>query len=370
MKRISNVYKAVYSIDHLREVYAQVRRGCNNIKGLYYYDCFESSNLYVIADLLKNKCYKFNKYHIFLIKEPKYRLIMSENIPDKVVNHVISRYLLLPAVDHKLIDTNVATRTNKGSGYAYDMLHKYLRKLIFLKKNVYVLKIDIRKYFYNIDHNIVREKLKKEINDKDALELIYASLDTTNEEYVNKEIMQVKNNEIKRVKKLSISEKEKDKKIKDIMKIPIYKKDKGLGIGNMTSQILAVYYLNDVDHYIKEELKCKYYIRYMDDLIILDTDYLKLKRYLPIIEKRINMLNLEINDKSRIIDLKRGFSFLGYTYFLKNNLIIKVNNKTMRRIKKHLGVVKRKNKNKYILSLASYKGFFERADYFSQVYLY
>ena len=364
MKRKNNLYKNVYNIDYLREVYKEVRRGCNNIKGLYYYDLFESTNLFYIATLLRNKSYRFSNYHIFIVREPKYRLIMSECIPDKVVNHAISRYILLPSLEHKLIDTNVATRTNKGSGYAYDMLLKYLRKLNFSNQQVYVLKIDIKKYFYNIDHIVLKEKLKRDIKDKDALDLIFASLDTSNEEYVNNEILRVKNNEIKRLYKLSLSKKERELKIREINKLPIYKKNKGLGIGNMTSQILAIYYLNDVDHFIKEELKCKYYIRYMDDLIILDTDRDKLKGYLPIIKKKINKLNLEINDKSRIIDMKRGFSFLGYTYFLKNNLIIKVNNETMRRIKKHLKVVKRKNKDKYLLSLASYKGFLDRADYY------
>ncbi len=370
MNQISNIYKDVYNIDNLRRVYGEVRRACNNVKGIYAYDSFESTNLYIITDLLRKQSYKFSKYHIFMIKEPKYRLIMSENIPDKIVNHVISRYLLLPALDYKLIDTNVATRFKKGSGYAYDMLSKYLRKLKFTGQNIYALKIDIKKYFYNIDHNILKAKLKNEISDVDALELIFASLDTTNEVYVNKEIMRVKNNEIKRVKKLKITDKEKERKINDIMKIPIYELNKGLGIGNMTSQILAVYYLNDVDHYIKEVLECKYYIRYMDDLVILDNDKEKLKEIKPLIKERINMLNLEVNNKSRIIDFKRGFSFLGYTYILKDKLIIKINNQTMRRIKRHLSCVKKRSKNKYMLSLASYKGYFQRADYAPQEYIY
>ena len=369
MKRANNLYKDIYNIDNIRKVYNEVKKGCNNIKGLYLYECAESANLYRIAEKLYRKEYTFSQYHVFLIREPKYRLIMSENIPDKIVNHLISRYLLLPALDHKLIDTNVATRICKGSGYAFDMLTRYLRKLILEQKKIYILKIDIKKYFYNIDHNILRKKLVNEIKDKEALELIFASLDTTNESYVNEIITRVKHNEIKKIKSLKINEKEKRRKISEIEKIPLYDKNKGLGIGNMTSQILAVYYLNDVDHFIKEKLKCKYYIRYMDDLIILDNDYDKLKRILPIIEKEINKLNLEINDKSRIIDMKRGLSFLGYTYSIRNKFIIKVNNQTLRRIKKHLKVIKKNSDDKYKLSIASYKGFFEKSDYFNKEFL-
>lgn len=110
----------------------------------------------------------------------------------------------------------------------------------------------------------------------------------------------------------------------------------------MTSQILAIFYLNDVDHYIKEELHFKHYIRYMDDLLIIDNDKEKLKESFKLIESEINKLNLEINKKSNIYKLSDGISFLGYKFKIDNNnkLVIRYNNGTIRRITKKLKYLK------------------------------
>lgn len=359
MQRSSNLYKNIYIIDNVRDTYKIIKRECNNKKSVYNYDLYEGINLYSIVEKLYNRTYKFSKYHIFLIKEPKYRLIMSENINDKIVNHLISNYILLPALEPKLIDTNVATRKNKGSKYALDMLNKYLNEHVLKNQEIYVLKMDISKYFYNIDHDILKSMLKKDIKDKDALDIIFKTLDTTNEEYINKEIKRLKIREIERIKKLNINIDEKKYKIDEINKIPLYRYNKGLGIGNMTIQILAIYYLSGIDNYIKRVLKCKYYIRYMDDLIIIDNNINKLKEIFNLLILEIKKINLDINNKSRIINLKRGLSFLGYTYIHTNNrIIVKINNDTKKRIKKHLKYV-----NYDIKSVNSYKGFLKRVKY-------
>lgn len=264
MKRRNDLYQNICNFSNIKRVYKIVRTNCRNHHKLYDFEIFENINLYDILLKLYLKDYNYSKYHIFLIYEPKYRLIMSENIADKIVNHLISMYILLPSLEHKLIDTNVATRKNMGSGKALDYLTRYLNHLRLSNKEVYILKIDIKKYFYNIDHDILISKLKKDIKDKDALDIVIKTINSTNEEYVNKKIKEACYKEINRVNKLNISIKEKKKKIDMIKKVPLYKYNKGLGIGNMTSQILAIYYLNDVDHIIKEKYKCKYYIRYMD----------------------------------------------------------------------------------------------------------
>ena len=90
-----------------------------------------------------NKNYKPSKYNIFLIREPKVRLIMSLNIIDKIINNLVCEYLLVDIFDSSLIDTNVATRVGKGTHYGYKKLVKYLNKNI--SKNLYILKFDIKK---------------------------------------------------------------------------------------------------------------------------------------------------------------------------------------------------------------------------------
>jgi RNA-directed DNA polymerase len=360
MKRKNNLYQDMCNYKNIKEVYKIIRVRCSNYKYLYNFELFENSNIYDILLKLYLKNYEFSKYHIFLIYEPKYRLIMSECISDKIVNHLISMYILYPSILPKLIDTNVATRKNMGSKKALDCLNKYLQKLLLLKnKEIYVLKIDIKKYFYNIDHEILLSKLKKDIKDKDAINIIMQTLNMTNNKYINEEIKYAKNKEINRILRLNISKNAKLKKIKEIGKIPFYQIGKGLGIGNMTSQILAIYYLNDIDHMIKEKFKCKYYIRYMDDLIILDNDKEKLKMIFTEIKEEIQKLKLEVNDKSRIYKLNHGFSFLGYTFRSVNGkLNVRINNNTYRRIKKNLK--KKSSLIDYKNSLISYKGLFMR----------
>ena len=326
------------------------------------FDLQKNINLYNILFDLHNKRYELGRYNIFIINEPKYRLIMSENIRDKVVNHLISSTILIRALDKKLIYSNVATRAGKGSGLANDLLMKYLSNILLKHRRVYCLKMDVKKYFYNINHDVLKRMLKQDIKDKDALDIVFKVIDSTDEDYINEEIDRVRYKEIERVKLLNISDKEKDKKIRELLSIPLYDKGKGLGIGNMTSQILAVYYLSEVDHFIKEELGVKYYIRYMDDLVILDSDY----EYLKFIYDRVSRMMLEyglvLNSKSGIHELSRGFSFLGYTYKLSNKIVIRVNNATYRRVSKHLSSLVKYDVEMFKQSMISYKGFFSRCN--------
>ena len=359
MKSKKHLYDDILKYDNALEMYNKIKRSCRNRRAVYEFSLNLNTHIMNILMLLNDRKYKFSRYKIFMIRDPKFRIIMSENIPDKLVNHLVSKHILLPSLESKLIDTNVATRIDKGSGYAFNMFTKYINKLKYSKKEIYILKIDIKKYFYNIDHKILMQLVRKYIRDKDALEMLETIIDSTNEEYVNKVITKLKNEKIEYIKKLNITDREKAIKLKMIKDIPLYENGKGLPIGNMTSQILAIFYLNDVDHYIKENLGFKYYIRYMDDLLIIDTDLDKLKKSFDLIVKEIRKLNLDINSKSNIYKLSNGISFLGYMFKLnKNNkLIVRYNNKTIRRINKRLKNLYKYDYEKYVKSYGSYKGY-------------
>ena len=162
--------------------------------------------------------------------------------------------------------------------------------------------------------------------------------------------------EIKRIEGMNILDKE--AKIAELKSIPLYAKGKGLPIGNMTSQLLAIYFLNDLDHYIKEKLYCKYYVRYMDDFVIFDYDKERLKVVKSKIEDKLKEFKLELNRKTNIYDLKHGFGFLGYHFLLKGKkLIIKINSGTKRRIKKKMRKLKKINASNYDQVKASYMGY-------------
>ncbi|MEG2457356.1 MAG: reverse transcriptase domain-containing protein, partial [Bacilli bacterium] len=150
-----------------------------------------------------------------------------------------------------------------------------------------------------------------------------------------------------------------NKKINEVNSIPLYKKDRGMCIGSMQSQILAVFFLDSIIHFIKENLKYNEVLSYVDDIIILSTDKQKILKDKILIEKEINNIGLLLNKKSNIYRLTKGIEFLGYRYSIKNNYIyIKYNINTLNRIKRNLRNLKLNNNLKYILSKNSYKGYF------------
>lgn len=359
MKRKNDLYENMISYNNILSVYKKIKNSTKNKKEVYNYELNLNQNLLDTLFSLSKSTYVFSKYNIFLIREPKYRLIMSESFPDKVVNHLFSKYVLSYALQSTLINSNVATRTDKGSKEAYNLFIKYTNKLIYEKKKIYVLKIDISKYFYNINHNIMINMVSEKIKDERVLDMLKVILDTTDNDYVNKTILSVVNREIYKVNKLNISTIEKEKLIKELKSIPLYRKGYGLPIGNMSSQILAVFFLNKVDHFIKEKLGCKYYIRYMDDLVILGNDKEELKNIFENVSKYIESFDLNVNNKSGIYSLSDGVNFLGYNFRVFNNkLIIRYRSDTIKRVYKRLKNLKVYDNEMYLKSVASYKGYF------------
>lgn len=152
-------------------------------------------------------------------------------------------------------------------------------------------------------------------------------------------------------------------KEKEIKELPNYEVGKGLPIGNMSSQFLANLYLNELDHFIKNKLKIKYYIRYMDDGVIIHQNKEYLQYCLEEINKILERYKLKLNKKTKIYSCKEGFEFLGFRYIIKNNkVIMKVKNSTKKRFKRKIKAYnKLLKKDKlsefdYNQVLASYKG--------------
>ena len=353
-------YEELVDIDKIIAMYKIIRANTKNRGKLHKFELFYSSNIISILNVLKRHKYEHSHYNVFLVQEPKYRIIMSEIMSDKVVNHLVSHYCLDPGITPHLIPQNVATRKGMGTKEGIRYVKKYINKLKINHDKVYVLKCDIKKYFYSIDHELILKKVRRFITDPLVYKLVENIVKSTDNKYVNETIKKVINKEIERVKKLNIADKE--YKIAELQSIPLYEKGKGLPIGNMTSQLLAIYFLNDLDHYIKEKLYCKYYVRYMDDFIIFDYDKERLKIVRKEIEEKLKEFKLELNKKTNIYDLKQGFGFLGYHFLLKGKkLIIKINSGTKRRIKKKMRKLKKINAPNYDQVKASYMGYLKVA---------
>ena len=250
-----------------------------------------------------------NNIYEDIIKKIKHKnkLINFERykIEDKIINHYVNKYILEPKLSKYLDIRNIATRKGMGTEYGIKLIKKYLEEN--KKYEVfYILKIDIKKYFYNIDHEVLLKMLKKEL-DSDEYKIIESIIKSTNKDYINKEIAKLR-----------------EKYPNNIEDIPFIKKDKSLPIGNLTSQFLAIYYLNKLDHYIVHNLHLKYYIRYMDDFIIIHHDKQYLKYCLSIIIKILNnYYKLDINNKkTKITNNKQGFCILGYRFRVINKKTI------------------------------------------------
>ena len=149
----------------------QISKNVKNKKKLLNFERNKFQNLINIYYELKNNNYRVEHYNIFLIREPKKRIVMSLSIHDKIINHYVTEFILKPKLEKYLDHRNIATRKNMGSDYGIKLVKKYLEQL---KKydQVYVLKIDISKYFYKIDHEILLEKLACYIKDKEILDMI------------------------------------------------------------------------------------------------------------------------------------------------------------------------------------------------------
>ena len=334
----------------------EVSKNTKNKKKVNNFERNKIINIYSIKNIIESNNYKVNKYNIFSINSPKYRIVMSINIKDKIINHYVTRYILIPKLDKYLDVRNCATRKNMGYDYAIKLLLKYLEENKKYGK-FYILRIDISKYFYSIDHNVLKNLLIDKL-DNEEYKIICNIIDSTNNNYINKEIINLKNKLLKQDKKRK----------EEIDNLSIYEYGKGLPIGNMTSQFLSVFYLYELDHYIVNNLKLKYMVKYMDDYVIFckDKDYLKYA--LNIIKDKLEKeYKLSINKKkTMILDSYHGFDFLGYRFRINNKIIINIKNYNKKRRNNN---IKRLN---YLYSndLISYKRYFNSMNNYLNSYKY
>lgn len=326
----------------LKKVYdEEIKKNVRNKKKLMEFEKYKMEYLANAKYILENNLYDGGTYNIFLVYKPKIRVVASQSIYDKVINHYVTRFVLMPKFDRYLSNRNCATRKNMGTSYAIKLLKNDIEKY---KKyeTFYFMKLDIKKFFYTLDHEVIINLLKNKLNE-DELNLISNILNSTNKPYVNKVIEKFEN-------RLNIE-------------LPKYKYGKGLPIGNMTSQYLAILYLAKLHHFITNDLHLKF-VNYMDDYIIIHQDKNYLKYCLKVIEEKlIKEYKLELNkNKTMIVNASNGMTFLGYTFKVKSKkTIIKLSNNTRRNIKKG---IKRSNYlyknnlitfNSYFCSIESYK---------------
>jgi len=219
-------------------------------------------------------------YDQFYVTDPKQRRISKASVRDRLVHQVVYD-VLNEALDEKFIFHSLSSRLGKGTHIGVSQLHQMIKKV---SKNgklpCYALKMDIRRFFDTIDHQILKILLRKNIQDEKAMGLIDAIIDSF--------------------------------RVNDGVTGNI-----GIPLGNVTSQLFANLYLNELDDFVKQTLREKYYLRYSDDFIILSNDRFHLKNLIDAIRKFLaENLRLELHPKKVIIrKLGQGIDFVGYVLF-------------------------------------------------------
>lgn len=309
-KTIRNKYYEKLTYEKLYKAHMLSRKGKNYRKEVILFNLKQEEYLMWLYNELKNKTYKHGGYTTFYITEPKLRKIERSKYLDRIVHRWYVDNFLLPYFFPQFINNTYACIKNRGMHKACLDVQKTMKHCTQIWKDYYILKMDIAKFFQNIDKKILLDILLKKIKDENLI-------------WLTKEI--VFSNE----------------------------GDKNLPIGNYTSQMFANIYLNEVDQFIKHKLKIKYYFRYMDDSVL----FVKTKKEAIEALKEIRIflkenLKLELNKKTQIFKNKQGVNFCGYKI---NEYRLKIREKGKRKLKKKIKHLKCEIKNGNISSKEAQK---------------
>lgn len=281
-----SIFEKIISLENLFLAWQEFAKGKRKKPDVQKFEFSLEDNLFSLYGALKNKTYQHSQYTAFNVCDPKLRRIHKAIVADRVLHHAIFR-VLYPIFDKSFIFDSYSCRTGKGSHRAVRRLEDFSRKSSKNnRRNIFALKCDIKKFFDSIDQKILLEIIKKKIKDKNTewlIERIVKSFPT------------------------------------------------GIPLGNVTSQLFANIYLNELDQFIKHNLKAGYYLRYCDDFIILNEDVKYLRELIIEINNFLNKkLKLKLHpDKIIIRKHRQGIDFLGYVA-LPHYLVLRT--KTKRRI--------------------------------------
>ena len=285
-----DIFERIISLENLFQAWREFKRGKTNKLEIQEFVLNLENRIFQLHAELKNETYIHSAYTAFYVNDPKPRHIHKASVRDRLLHHAIFR-VLYPIFDSRFIHDSYSCRVSKGTHRAVNRLKKFL---IQASQNdsrlIYALKCDVKKFFDSIDQEILQKLIQLRVHDEDTLGLVGQVIGS-------------------------------------------FEKSPGIGLplGNITSQLFANIYLNELDQFMKHRLKIKHYLRYCDDFIILgdDDDVLKetTKQISDFLETRLK-LSLHPN---KIITRKyrQGIDFLGYVV-LPHHRVLRT--KTKRRI--------------------------------------
>ena len=278
MKRAGNLIERITNIDNLYLAFYKAQRGKSAKDEALKYRENLHENIKILQSQIQADKVDVGNYHYFTIFDPKVRLICAAAFSERVLHHALMNVCHSYFEKNMIFDT-YATRLNKGTYKALDKACKGM------KQYQYVAKLDVRKYFDHISHEILKHKLKRIFKDEILLKILSQIIDSYSIE-----------------------------------------KNQGLPIGNLSSQYFANFYLSSIDHYAKEILQIPMYIRYMDDILLFSNEKQILKKNIDILENKMQ-IELHLSLKLAVIHhCTKGISFLGYHLF-PNKILLHRNSK-------------------------------------------
>ena len=294
------MYEQIYSTENLHIAFHKAKRGKTKKRYVKRFQKNLNINLSKLSKELSGETYMPCPRKTFTLRDPKTRKISKSAFRDRVVHHALCN-LIVPKLEKPFIYDSHANQIGKGTLKAIDRFDKF--KLKVSKNNTqgcYVLKADIKQYFNRINHEILLKIIKREITCRKTLNLISKILTTP------------------------MCAKGERGRERDVC---------GMPLGNLTSQFFANLYLNELDQFVKHKLGAKYYIRYVDDFVILHKSKEQLNEWKSEISVFLeNQLKIELHpSKTHILDINSGINFLGFRIFPKHKLIRKSNLKNFER---------------------------------------
>ncbi|MDM1093401.1 RNA-directed DNA polymerase [Myroides odoratimimus] len=306
MKRIGNLFETIVSIENLKIADSKAQKGKTKQYGVQLHNKNKEANILELHEMLKTKKYKTSPYSIFKVYEPKEREVYRlPYFPDRITHHAIMNVLEPIFVATYTSDTYSCIK-KRGIHAASFALRKALKNE---KETTYCLKLDIKKFYPSIDHDILKKLLRRKFKDKDLLWLLDEIIDSAD----------------------------------------------GLPIGNYLSQYLANFYLSYFDHQIKENIDVKYYFRYADDIVILHSDKYYLHQLLKMIKTHFKeSLKLDVKENWQVFPVaSRGIDFVGYVHYHTHVRLRKS-------IKQNFARMLKRNPN--TASIASYNGWLKHCN--------
>jgi RNA-directed DNA polymerase len=303
LKRYGNLYEQIYDFDALYQAYKQARRGKRYRREVLAFTDRLEENLITLQNELIWHTYRQSPYREFYVREPKQRLIMALPFRDRVVQWSIYQ-TLNPILDRQYIHDSYACRPGKGTHAALGRLVYWLRG-IPRANDWYCLKLDVHKYFYRVNHDILVDLYQRIFDDQELIWLLDHIIRSHNGS-------------------LGVVDGCQDYSLRT--------SGVGMAVGNLVSQMSANVYLNELDQFAKHQLRLRHYARYMDDVLVLHPDKAVLHQVRAAMEKFLSSrLALRTNAKTQIRPVSQGLEWVGFRVWPSHTLLRKSSAKRMKR---------------------------------------